>query len=492
MYRTGDLGRLNAEGLLLHLGRNDSRVIIRGFTIEVAEIEHALTALPDLAEALVVTEESDREDDPEKHLVAYIEVKGPNPTPMQLREGLSELLPSHMIPSTFMVVESMPKLPNGKIDRQALSRGVAAEKLENVYAPPQSDLEVDLCRVWQETLNVPRVGLHDNFFDLGGDSLSAVGLFVAMEKLLSRTLRLSALLEAPTVGQLSRVIEGKTTKDIPGVVTFRPTGSRPPIFFLSGVGGTVFCFRELAGMLNPDRPMHGLPFPGFDEGDMVILDEVESIAETLIKRIRQSYPKGPYYLCGYSMGGVVAYEMARQLTQADESVPFVGLLDSRAAPTKQKRPSRERARLHWEELRVLNAKERSLFFRRAFRRVLARLPFKPRRTGHPRIARGASPVSERLTRVRAATKRALNQYVPQAFDGGVTLFRCEQVPHWYAYQKTDELRGWGDLARGGVTVEEIPGHHVEIFEPHNVAGLATKLEAALEEVDRRRLNLKKT
>lgn len=492
IYRTGDLGRLNAEGLLLHLGRNDSRVIIRGFTIEVAEIEHALTALPQIAEALVVTEESERAGDPEKRLVAYLETAGPHPTPNQIRQGLSELLPSHMIPSIFMAVESMPKLPNGKIDRQAVSRGVAAERLANVYAAPQSELEVDLCRVWQETLHVHRVGLHDNFFDLGGDSLSAVGLFVAMEKLLSRSLRLSALVEAPTVGQLSRVIEGETAKDIPGVVTFRPTGSRPPLFFLSGIGGTVFCFRELAGMLNPDRPMHGLPFPGFDEGDTVILDEVESIAETLIKRIRQSQPKGPYYLCGYSMGGVVAYEMARQLTQADESVPFVGLLDSRAAPTKRKKPSLERARLHWEHFRTLNSKERLLFFRRALQRLLARLPSKPGSHGKPRMARRTAPVSERLTQVRAATKRAVNQYVPEAFDGSVTLFRCEQVPHWYAFQQTDELRGWGDLARGGVTVEEIPGHHVEIFEPENVAGLATKLEAALEEVDRGQLNLKRT
>jgi aspartate racemase len=313
-----------------------------------------------------------------------------------------------------------------------------------------------------------------------------------MEKLLSRSLRLSALVEAPTVGQLSRVIEGKTTKDTPGLVTFRSTGSRPPVFFLSGVGGTVFCFRELAGMLNPDRPTHGLPFPGFDEGDTVILDEVESIAKTLIERIRQSYPKGPYYLCGYSMGGVVAYEMARQLTQANESVPFVGLLDSRTPPAKEKKPILERASLHWGELRTLRGRERLQFIRRASRRVLTRLQPEPRKDVQQRIFKGTNPVSERLTRVRVATKKALNQYSPQTFDGGVTLFKCEKVPHWFAFQKTDELRGWGDLALGGVTVEEIPGYHLEIFEPHNVGGLATKLEAALEEVDRRRLNLKKT
>ncbi|HVR99237.1 MAG TPA: amino acid adenylation domain-containing protein, partial [Thermoanaerobaculia bacterium] len=303
LYRTGDLCRLLPDGNVEFLGRIDHQVKIRGFRIEPGEVEAALLRHPQVRECAVVVRE--------ETLAAYVVGTA---EPGSLRAFLDERLPGYMVPAVFVALDALPLTSSGKVDRAALPE---PERTRQALAP-RDVLELRLVRLWEELLGLEPIGVQDDFFELGGHSLLAVQLVARIQKSFGKALPLAAVLRNPTVERLAAVLrEGEVSQ---GVLVELAPGTGRPFFCVHAVGGEVLSYVHLARLL--DRPVYGLQA----QGDAT----VEDMAARYIQAVREVQPQGPYTLGGWSMGGVVAFEMARQLEQQGEAVDQVVLIDSQA------------------------------------------------------------------------------------------------------------------------------------------------------------------
>ncbi len=321
LYRTGDLVRYRQDGRIVHLGRLDHQVKIRGFRIELGEIEAVLSRHPALRQ-VVVTARSDQQG--VKQLVAYLVCQeGQVPSPTELRSFVRTTLPDYMTPSFFVLLDAMPLTANNKVDVQALP-APAPNLLDGlVHVEPRDRVEVQLTALWQQVLEAPKIGIHDNFFDLGGHSLKAAQLFYLIEQVYGRHLPLATLFQAPTIAALTSVL--RREQWVPpwqSLVAIQPSGSAIPIFLVPGVGGDILWFAELARLLGQDHPVYGLQARGFDGKDAPFIS-VPEMAMHYITEIRMCRPQGPYVIIGACTGGLVAYEMAQQLVGQEEAIALI-------------------------------------------------------------------------------------------------------------------------------------------------------------------------
>jgi amino acid adenylation domain-containing protein len=329
-FRTGDLGRLLPDGCLLSLGRKDARVKIRGHRVETDEVEKALVSLPEILEAAVVA----REEPSGARLVACAVARGPRrPRIGALRAALSRHLPDPMVPSSFVFLEALPRTPNGKLDRRALSDLAAARPaLDSDFVAPRDGPERIAAEVFAEVLGIDVVGADDDFFDLGGTSLLATDLLARLSARLGADLGAADLIEASTPATLAaRVAAGAAP---PGpVVTFQRGGGARPVFVVPG--GTGEGENLFLGVLLARRAGSNHPFFGFRSipGPLPPLGE---LAEKHLRALREVQPHGPYFLVGECVGGILALAMARRLSEEGEKVAFVALLDT-PFPTMGKR-----------------------------------------------------------------------------------------------------------------------------------------------------------
>ncbi|MEM7028584.1 MAG: amino acid adenylation domain-containing protein, partial [Chloroflexota bacterium] len=325
IYLTGDLARYLPDGQIECLGRIDHQVKIRGVRIELGEIENILRDHPSVQEVVVIV----REDQPsDKRLVAYV-VSNENPSVSELRRFAQEQLPNYMTPTTFVMLERLPLTPNGKINRLALPKpNLERPDLEDVFIAPRTDKEKQLAAIWQSVLQIEQVGLHDNFFDLGGYSLLAVRLFEQIEQVFDIRLPLASLFQAPTVYQLAQCVSQTEGDDTwPTLVPIQPTGSKTPLFFVHAAGGNVLLYRDLAKHLGPDQPVYGWQAQGLD-GIQPLLTSVEAMAKRYIGELKGVQPSGPYRIGGYCGGGTIAYEIAQQLVAQGDIVETVILFET--------------------------------------------------------------------------------------------------------------------------------------------------------------------
>ncbi len=327
MYKTGDLARFLADNNIEFCGRTDDQVKIRGFRIEPGEIEAALSQHPDVHQAIVIA----REDQPgAKRLFAYIVAKQAKPVaPRQIREFLKGRLPEYMVPTGFVAMESLPLTPNGKVDKRALPAPSADSFADSGnYVAPRNEMETRVAKIWEATLGIPRIGIADDFFELGGHSLLALRLMRRLEQAFGKNLPPSALFQASTVEKLTALLRGDAgAQTWRSLVPIQPGGRKPPFFCVHGLGGHVLRFGALALQLGEDQPFYGLQAHGLD-GQHPCHTRVEDMAAHYISEIRALQPKGPYYIGGYSFGGAVAFEMARQLRRDGQDVAFLALLDT--------------------------------------------------------------------------------------------------------------------------------------------------------------------
>jgi aspartate racemase len=301
LYKTGDLARFLPDGNIEHLGRIDCQVKIRGMRIELEEIETVLSSHPGILQAAVVA----RQDSPSvKRLVAYVVMRGETVAIGEVRRLLESKLPEYMVPGAFVVLSELPLTSSGKVDRAALPPPAFGDDRPNRdSAARRSLLESSLCSIWEDVLNVRRVGLDDNFNDLGGDSLSAARLFIRIHEVFHKRLPLSTLLRAPTVRDLAEVLRDENRLAAsPSLVAVQLEGSRPPLYVVSGVGGHVVRFRDLAMYLGRDQPVYALQPVGID-GSLPYMTRLEDMASHYIREIKAHNPSGPYHLAGYSFGG---------------------------------------------------------------------------------------------------------------------------------------------------------------------------------------------
>src|SRR6185503_500362 len=247
----------------------------------------------------------------------------------ELRGSLKERLPEYMIPSAFFFLEEISFTPQGKYDRRALPTPHQARFEESQLVAPRDVLELQLTEEWEELLRVP-CGVTDDFFDLGGHSLLAVRLMSRIEQLYGKKIPLATLFKAPTIESLSIVLrQERDGSSWSPLVPIQPQGSERPFFCVHAVSGNVLCYRALARRLGAQQPFYALQARGLDD-EQEPQTQVEAMAADYLEAVRTIQSHGPYLLGGWSMGGLIALEMARQLQAQGEEVRLLALFDTKA------------------------------------------------------------------------------------------------------------------------------------------------------------------
>lgn len=349
LYKTGDLVRRLADGSVQFIGRVDDQVKIRGLRIELGEIEALLESHPEVAQALVIVRE-DRAG--EKQLVGYIRADTAKVTGGDLKGYLAESLPGYMVPTHIVVMAEFPLTINRKIDRKALPEPEETDD-ERTYTPPRTAIEAVLTDMYGSLLKTSRVGVDDSFFDLSGNSLQAMQLITRLRDELAVDVDVTAIFLSPTPAQLAGVLRdrhglqdsalgeddtpltdvgegGQSASASTGpdrLVRLTGDGTAPALFLVHGAGGTVYNLAQLANDLGDSFTVYGIEAPGVREGSEPMSSLPEMVADHL-RIVREVQPTGPYYLGGWSMGGIVAFEMAHLLESNDEEVAFLAIVDA--------------------------------------------------------------------------------------------------------------------------------------------------------------------
>jgi amino acid adenylation domain-containing protein len=488
IYRTGDLGRMSADGCLEHLGRNDFRVKVLGNTVEVAEVELVLLSHPAIKEAVVVARE-DRCG--EQRLVAYLVVAGsPAPGVSALRQHVAANCPPYMVPSAFVFLDAMPLSENKKVDRSALPAPSESRPIsESPFVGARDELEQRLTKLWEEVLDIRPIGVRDDFFDLGGDSLRGGQLLALIRRSFGTTLPLATLVEAPTIERLADLLRSPGRIPRASLVPIQPGGSRPPLFCVHGHFGEVLFFRALSLRLGPDQPFFGLQSLPPDRAPVPC--SVEDMAADYLHEMRAIQPSGPYYLLGYCFGAMVAFEMAQRLRAHGEEVALVALLEPdfpgrRAVLPFRHRISRIRRRIgvQLSEIRslktrahlstYLSGKARRL--REITRDTVHRVRAGTLRLVWPRYSRDGRSLPRFLHHATSINSLAATLYRPRPYPGHLVLFLGADTPTGTG---PDPRLGWGELAGGGVDVEGVPGNLVSMVKEPHVGVLATRLREYL-------------
>ncbi|WP_165589738.1 non-ribosomal peptide synthetase [Mycobacteroides immunogenum] len=319
MYRTGDLVRWRADGQLHYVARADEQIKIRGYRVELGEIRAALAALAGVEQAVVIAT-----DEPAAgtRLVGYVTGAA---DPAELRSQLSARLPAYMVPAAVMVLDALPLTANGKLDTGALP---APEYTAAQYRAPEGPTEEILAGLYTQILGVDRVGVDDSFFDLGGDSISAMRLIAAINTALDADLAVPVIFETPTVRGLSQRlgVDGGGASTIAPIQTLHEAPG-VPVFCIHAAGGVSWPYRVFGGYLN-------CPIIGIQQAPSDRPTSIREMAIDYANRIEESYPTGPYRLVGWSFGGVVAHEVAIELQRRGRTISSLVLLDAQPAIDK--------------------------------------------------------------------------------------------------------------------------------------------------------------
>lgn len=459
MYRTGDMVLWNDEGELEFIGRVDDQVKVRGFRVELGEVEAALNNMPGVKDRVVTALPTSNGD---KRLVLYVVPANPSlqpgrskpdPAALAFRETLlshlAQVLPEHMVPSDIVLISSMPLNSSGKPDKKRLPeppRSTVHMHTEHVAA--RNELEGTLAKIWCKLLGMEEISIHDNFFEIGGHSLVGIQMLAHVERELGKKLPIKTLFQAPTIAELAMLLQGppKVETHWKNLSVMQPKGDRPPFFCVHGDEANVFIPRHLG---------EGQPFYAFfhqgEDGMPIPFKTTKGIAEHYIREMRQVRPHGPYFLGGYSFGGIVAFEMACQLAAAGEDVPLVALFDT-YSPAENIAMVKKEQKLHEPLKRMVMRRLVKYYFDRGM----------------------ALPPKLRHFHIIDTYKVAIEQYAPSMFPGRLTLIRTRTSPG------TPDM-GWGALAREGVEIRHVDGDHFTVIKEPFVGKLAEALRAAMDQ-----------
>jgi thioesterase domain-containing protein len=497
---------MRPDGCLEHLGRIDFQSKVLGQRIDVAEVERALLALEGIREAAAATRETARG---EARLVAYVVTDGASaPAPGAWRRALSQTLPAAMIPSAFVALDSLPVDANGKMDRRALP-APDPEAGRAPHVPPRDDLERGLARIWEEELGVHRVGVRDDFFDLGGNSLSAAGVAARIERTLGLSAAPEILFGSPTLDELARRLRRGAAweSDDDPLVPIRTDGAKRPILMLPARGGELLLASGLAGRLGPDQPCYGFRWTG-SRARLGLPASVEEMAADGVACLRRIQPAGPYRLAGFCFGGVVALEMARRLRAAGDEVEWLALISvspndfpelvEPSALERYRRHRRadtleERLAHHARRIRQRDAGAGAAYLARRGRTALRFARARTRKLAE-RVAETARvlawtlscrirtlarrPIPARLRDPDRISARAFASYRARPDAGRVVLFLPGESRRIYS---EDPARTFAGLSTKSVEVHEVACRGGQmLLEPH-VTALARGLSALLSE-----------
>jgi amino acid adenylation domain-containing protein len=465
LYRTGDLVRFLPDGSLEFLGRLDHQVKIRGHRVELGEVEHALSTHPGVREVVVAAV-----DDPhhEKNLVAYLTRGEVEVSAAELRRFVEPTLPAHMIPPRFVFLDAFPLTPNGKIDRAALPTVWSVDN--PVAVSPADEIEARLADLWCYALGLNSIELDADYFEVGGHSLMAVRLLCEINREFKTELPLGTLLDAPTVRRMGETIRNVGVHGVgSSIVPIQRAGTKPPLFCIGPLNGEVLLFRNLALLLGQDQPMFGLqPFDMNRSTSKLI--SIEDLASHYIEQIK-AMGIGPHSLLGYSFGGLVAVEMARQLSNCGSYVPAVVLIDAEyPAGCKAAESLPERLRRYKYHLRIV------LFGPDRLAHIVGRLKERFVRTVYRTASVVDTPVPSLSKSIIDRQRIAADNYRARPYSGRVYLFKAESELPFFA--GGPEL-GWNGIL-SDLVIYVVPGDHGTINTGNNLNILTQKLVSWLE------------
>ena len=478
LYKTGDLARYLPDSNIEYLGRIDNQLKIRGFRIELGEIEIVLAQHPEVKEVVVTVREDQLAN---KHLVAYIVPHGKQLLVSELRRFLKQQMPDYMIPSAFMLLETLPLTPNGKVDQKALPIPDIAISQEVSFVAARDTIELQLTQIWEDVLSTHPIGVQHNFFDLGGHSLLAVRLMARIQQQFGKTLPLATLFKSPTIEQLASILRSSIDyRSSSPLVTIQPVGKRSPFFCIHPGGGNVLCYMDLARYLGREQPFYGLQSLGLN-GEQEPLSRIEDMAACYIQALQSVQPQGPYHLGGWSLGGIIAFEMAQQLYASGHQVALLALIDS-YVPIAMNKPkeineamllvslAKYLDRLFGQKLSVSADKLQQLEPEEQLNYILEQA----------KMLNILSPdfglqQMRQLFKVFRANLKALYSYIPQPYPNRITLLCASE-------QVAPVSHDWSKLAAGGVEIHNIPGDHYAIVRKPNVQFLAERLGIYLDRV----------
>jgi amino acid adenylation domain-containing protein len=499
VYRTGDLARWRSDGEIEFLGRVDNQVKIRGYRVEPGEIEAVLRHHSAVEEAAVIIRDASANgSEVGNSLVAYV-VLSPNSNESingsDVQGFLSDRLPDYMVPRQVTFLPSLPRTPNGKIDLRRLPQPKNDMDQKRPFVPAQTPAEKKLAAIWCDILNLPRVSIEDRFFELGGDSIMTIQV-IARARQEGLELLPRQLFAEQTIKRLAAIVENRA--DIPRdpvLVPLNLEGAKSPVFFVHGISGSLVWLTNVLPRLKSDQPIYGLQSFGLQPG--VEPDtSIEAMAARYVEAVRQVQPSGPYYLGGFCFGGIVAYEMARQLEQIGEKTALLAVVDAfPSKPMHRKRP-------FFDPLRLRIIRESAPYWFQGYEvfggwrlreRIYRRLNWEHIPQQNDDIERELDMLaefdyltdyvaSERETQIQISdlNRRVQVEYEPKVYSGKVTLFspRLLGVIH-SLFGPIDPQRGWRNLAQGGVSIRFVEGPDPGFLRDPFVSDLAAQLSDAL-------------
>ncbi len=473
-YQTGDLARTLPDGNVDFLGRIDFQVKIRGFRIELGEIENALLQNPRVRQAAVAVREQPPQD---KRIVAYVVCRG-EASRAALRQHLENRLPGYMTPHFFVFLDEMPLTANGKIDRQRLPAPEGSQARGKArFIEPATPLEWRIRQLFEEVTGAEPISCDEDFFEVGGHSLSAVLLISRLGRLTGRELELSAIFRYRTIAKLAAYLKfERGVAEAPScLVPIQSRGELAPMFWFPPQGGGAFCYVELSRKLGESLPLFAFQSRGWN-GEAEPFTDMAAITREFGEEIQRLCPEGPLRLGGWSMGGVFAFATARHMRELGREVSMLCLVDTNIRPV----PPSETL----EEAVLLEIYLASLNLPFEFASMIGVLDEKrgPRDVLSEVLEKGRAysdtPLDITLDQFEAnykvsrANKLATYCYHPQPFDGEITLLRTPGF-------KKEREQEWRQLTRAGLNTVPIPGEHGMLMREPQVDEVARALKPLL-------------
>ncbi len=470
VFRTGDLVRQRLDGLLERVGRKDRQVKIRGFRVDLDGVEAMLRGHAFVRDVAAIARPGSA--DGTSTLVAYVSARDGAPSELiDELKGLMRSVPPPMLPARFYLEPSIPRLPSSKLDIRALAAldeaQVHRERAESIDEATLTVIASDdhvsqtVARIWKDVLRVPVYAPEDDFFDSGGDSLSAVRLVLELERALHREISLTLINEAPRFDQLCHALRERRAPGSTPLITLKEGDGLPPIFFIHGVGGNLVEILPTARRVTYPGAVIGVRARGAVRGETPHTS-IEAMAADYLREIKKRQPNGPYYLCGYSSGGLAAFEIARRLSEAGDEVGLVGLFDTTMSPVRW--PVRTWLAISARQMSRLVAALRAVSIRN--------WPAVLRKSGEQlrawRLSISAAPSIG--IRVAASALIASAKYRPGFYRNELTLFSpAGREPGLPALESI-----WRKHART-VVVVETPGTHLTMLSPRHAETTAASV-----------------
>ena len=480
-YRTGDRVFWDGTGRLRFLGRQDEQLKIRGNRVEPNEVIRVLESYPGVSSAHAGPVPA---ADGSAILAAWVrwERSPAEGWPALLATHAATHLATASIPTRWAHVEDFKLTERGKLDRASLPQPLLTASSHLASGPPETSTEKQLAEFWSEILQVPQIGRDESFFELGGHSLAALRLFSSISRQWKVRIPMAVLIQSPTLRSLAEIVDLESrgaSRDIEPsfVVPVRAEGDQPPLFCIHGGDGGVFFYRDLARHLPAGRPVFAIEAPALAAIGEVQPVPVEETARSYVTALKRFQARGPYHLIGYSYGGLLVYEMARQLAEEGELTAFAGLVDTinPAAPAREY-SLLERAEVFWEAQEHPTWRGRmGCLLRRVREGVGNHLRFK----GEVKTARRAGftePYSElRMLQLREAHWESMKSYNPKASGCHLTLFKSQATNDKFDLPIS---YGW-DLVASSLHIINVPGKHLTIFDSNHVGALAQEIQKRL-------------